>query len=201
MSGRRRFPNVPTTPADWRLVARTVRLVLGKPAYAGVAIVAGVAGLTLFVLSLNRSLVSTLVVGGSLPLTRRLAVLVNLYPVVSETAFTAVESAVLLATAGLVGTNVALTAYHVREHVGGLRGGSGGLVGTVLGTFGAGCAACGSALLAGLLSAVGATGALLVLPLDGLEFALAALVVLALSLYWVADGMRGGRIRGCPVDP
>ncbi|MFB6126774.1 MAG: hypothetical protein ABEJ79_05715 [Halolamina sp.] len=201
MSVRRRLPDVPTSTADWRLVARTIRLVVGKPAYAAVAAVAGFVGLTLFVVSLNVSLVSTVVVGGSLPLGRRLAVLANLYPVVSGTAFTGVESAVLLTTASLIGANVALVTYHVREHVGGLRSGSGSLLGAVLGTLGAGCAACGSTLLAGVFSAFGVTGGLLLLPLEGLEFALASLVVLALSLYWVADGMRGGRIRGCPVDP
>ena len=37
-------------------------------------------------------------------------------------------------------------------------------------------------------------------PPDGLEFALGAVVVLTLSIYWLADGMRGGEINGCPVD-
>jgi FtsH-binding integral membrane protein len=70
----------------------------------------------------------------------------------------------------------------------------------VLGTLGAGCAACGSAVLLGLLSLVGVSTTLLFLPLDGLEFALGAVVVLTLSIYWLADGMRGGEINGCPVD-
>jgi len=38
-------------------------------------------------------------------------------------------------------------------------------------------------------------------PLDGLEFALLALVVVTLSIYWLADGMHGGMVGGCPVDP
>lgn len=73
----------------------------------------------------------------------------------------------------------------------------------VAGTVGvasfAGCAACGSAVLAGLLSLFGVAGAGTLLPLDGLEFSLLALVALVLSIYWVAEGMRGGEIRGCPV--
>jgi FtsH-binding integral membrane protein len=70
----------------------------------------------------------------------------------------------------------------------------------VLGTLGAGCAACGSAVMVGLLSLVGVSTSVLFLPLDGLEFALGAVVVLALSIYWLSDGMRGGEINGCPVD-
>jgi hypothetical protein len=201
MSVTRRLPGLPTAGADWRLMGRTARLVLGKPGYAVLALVAAFVGLTLFVLSLNPRLVGSVVLGASFPLDRRLTVLANLYPLVSETAFTSLESALLLTTSALVGVNVALSTYHLREHVDGPRRGSGSAVGVVLGTLGAGCAACGSAVLAGLLSLFGVAGGLTFLPLEGLEFAVAALVVLVLSLYWLADGMRGGEIRGCPVDP
>jgi hypothetical protein len=34
----------------------------------------------------------------------------------------------------------------------------------------------------------------------GLEFTLVAPVTLLLSTYWLADGMRGGVVNGCPVD-
>jgi hypothetical protein len=27
-----------------------------------------------------------------------------------------------------------------------------------------------------------------------------AAIALLLSIYWLAEGMRGGMIRGCPVD-
>jgi len=54
--------------------------------------------------------------------------------------------------------------------------------------------------MVGLLSLVGVSTSVLFLPLDGLEFALGAVVVLTLSIYWLADGMRGGEINGCPVD-
>lgn len=193
-------PDLPTRGEDWRLVGRTARLVLGVPRYAVLALAAAVVGLTLFVYTLNAGLVNALVLGGSLPVENRVGILLNLYPVISPTAYTLVETAVLLVVAGLVGVNIALVAYHLLEHAS-LRGGTGSAAGVVLGTLGAGCAACGSTVLAGLLSLFGATGLLALLPLDGLEFALASLAVLALSLYWLADGMRGGMVRGCPVDP
>ena len=193
-------PDLPTRGEDWRLVGRTARLVLGVPRYAALALVAAVVGLTLFVYTLNAGLINALVLGGPLPVENRIAILLNLYPVVSPTAYTLVETAVLLVVAAPIGVNVALVTYHLLEHAT-LRGGTGSAAGVVLGTLGAGCAACGSTVLAGLLSLFGATGLLAALPLDGLEFALASLAVLALSLYWLADGMRGGAVRGCPVDP
>ena len=193
-------PDLPTRGEDWRLVGRTARLVLGVPRYAVLALAAAVVGLTLFVYTLNAGLINALVLGGSLPVENRLGVLVNLYPAVSPTAYTVAETVVLLVVAALIGVNVALVAYHLLEHAS-LRGGTGSAAGVVLGTLGAGCAACGSTVLAGLLSLFGATGLLAALPLDGLEFAFASLAVLLLSLYWLADGMRGGAVRGCPVDP
>lgn len=197
----RYLPGLPTARDDWRLMGTTARLVLAGPRYGLLAVVTALAGLSLFVLSLNLPLVFDVVLGGSLPVDRRLAILLNLYPVASATAFGPGESAVLLATAGLIGVNVSLATYHLLEQLGDARAGTGSAAGVVLGTLGAGCAACGSAVLAGLLSLFGVAGGLAVLPLEGLEFAVAALVVLVLSWYWLADGMRGGMVRGCPVEP
>lgn len=190
---------LPTSRADARLVARTVRLVLSIPVYAVVGVTGALVALSAFVLSQNLPLVGALVVGGSLPLAARLTLLANLYPVVGN-AYDTATTTVLLLVAAVVGANVALVVYHLREHRVSLTQGSGSLAGVVLGTLGAGCVACGSALLAGVLSLVGGSGVLLALPLDGLEFALLALVPLVLSTYWLADGMRGGEVNGCPVD-
>lgn len=180
-------------------MARTARLVLSIPTYALLAGLSAIAALSLFVLSQNLTLVSDLVVGGSLPLDSRVMILLELYPFVGID-YTPATGSVLVATAGLIGIDVSMAIYHFREHGIGLAEGSGSLGGVLLGTLGAGCAACGSAVLVGLLSLFGVTASLTFLPLDGLEFALLALVVVVLSIYWLADGMCGGEIAGCPVD-
>jgi len=190
---------LPTARNDWRLMVRTARLVLVGPGYALVAGVAALVALTLFVVSLNLTLLGDLVVGGSLPLGDRLRILVELYPFVG-TSFGTLQGALLYVVATLAGVDVAMAVYHFREHGVSLRTGGTSAAGVVLGTLGAGCAACGSAVLLGLLSLFGVSTSLLFLPLDGLEFALLALGVLVLSIYWLADGMRGGEINGCPVD-
>jgi len=195
----RGLARLPTGRGDWRLMARTARLVLSVPTYAVVAVVAAVAALTLFVASLNVPLVSSVVVGGSLPLANRLRVLLELYPFVG-TSFGTAQGVLLLVVAALSGVDVSMAVYHLREHGLSLQTGGTSLAGVVLGTLGAGCAACGSAVLLGVASLLGVGSSLLFLPLDGLEFALGALVVLLLSIYWLADGMRGGRVAGCPVD-
>ena len=190
---------LPTRRADWRLMARTARLVLGIPAYAAFAVVAAAVGLTVFVVSQNTALVADVVVGGSLPTSNRLAVLAGLYPFLG-TSFGLAAGLALLGVSGLLGVDLALVAYHFRRHGVSLDASGGSAVGALFGVLGAGCAACGPAVLVGLLSLVGATGLLTLLPLEGLELSGIAAVALLLSIFWIADGMRGGMIRGCPVD-
>lgn len=192
-------PSVPTSADDWRLVGRSVRLVLSIPAYAVVATSAAVGSLTVFVGLRNLDLLFNVVVFGKIGLDARVSVLAELYPWIG-TGYTPGQSVLLTATAALVGLDVALVAYHLREQGLSVREGSSGVTGVVLGSLGAGCAACGSAILAGLLSMVGAGGAVTLLPLDGLEFAMLAVIVLLLSIYWLAEGLRGGQVRGCPVE-
>ena len=199
MTVGRHLPTLPRSTDDWRLMGRTARLVLSVPGYAVVAVLAAAVGLTLFVFSLNLPLVG-LALTGTLPGSARLTILAKLYPFVG-TGFGPVQGGLLVAVAALFGVDVAMVTYHLREHGVSLSGGGGSVVGAVLGALGAGCAACGSALLVGILSLFGVSTTLLFLPLDGLEFALLALVVLLLSIHWVADGMRGGRVAGCPVEP
>jgi hypothetical protein len=190
---------LPIRPADWRLMGRTVRLVLGLPDYAVFALVAALVGLTVFVVSQNLALVGDVVLGGALPLENRIAVLLGLYPFLG-TSFSLVQGLALLVIAALLGIDLAMVAYHVREHGLTIESGGGSAVGALLGTLGAGCAACGPAVLVGLLSLFGAAGALTLLPFEGLELTALAAIALLLSIYWLAEGMRGGMIRGCPVD-
>ena len=185
---------LPLHADDWRLMSRTARLVLGGPVYAGVALAAAGVALVGFVLSQNVAAVRDVFVG-RVPV----VILTELFPFVG-TSYGPVTGAVVVVVAALVGVDVALVTYHVREHRLSAESGGGSLLGVVLGTLGAGCAACGSAVIAGLLSLFGAAGLVTLLPLDGLEFSILALAALVLSIHWLAEGMRGGEIRGCPVD-
>jgi hypothetical protein len=191
--------SLPTSRADWRLLGRTLRLVLGIPTYAALAVLMSALGLTVFVFSQNLAFVE-FVLTGPLSLADRLDSLLRLYPFLGNF-FELPTELVLVGVSLLVGANIAMVAYHFREHGFGVAESGGSAVGVFLGVLGAGCAACGSAILVGVLSLFGATGLLTVLPLEGQEFSLIAALFLVLSMYWLADGMRGGEIRGCPIDP
>ena len=91
---------LPTRLADWRLMGRTSRLVLSGPVYAALSVAVAVAALTAFAVSQNVALVSDVVVGGTLPLRARLAVLLGLYPFLG-TSFEPFQGLVLVLVAAL----------------------------------------------------------------------------------------------------
>ncbi|MFC4552504.1 MULTISPECIES: hypothetical protein [Halorussus] len=198
MSARRLRPRLPTRRGDWRLMGRTVRLVLGVPTYAVGALATSIVALSAFVVAQNFELARFALVG-PLALDDRISILAGVYPFLG-TSYGPVTGAALVCVAALAGVDAAMVVYHFREHGFGARESGGSAVGLALGALGAGCAACGSAVLAGVLSLFGAAGAGTFLPLEGLEFSVLALATLVLSVFWVADGMRGGEIRGCPVE-
>mgnify|MGYP000023550630 CR=1 FL=1 len=185
---------------DWRRTLRAVRRVLGRPRWAGVAIVAAAASLTLFATADSPVYVRRVVLGGSLPPLNRVRALAGLLP--SPTAGEGLLRGLLLVlTAGAVGTNVALLGYHLRHGGSTLREGSGGVVGVALATLGAGCASCGVAVVASALSLSGVAAGLTALPLAGAEFLLLALAATGLSINWVAAGIDGADSEGCSVEP
>jgi len=179
--------NLPTRRADWEYTASVVGDIIRKPAYALLVLVTAFVALTVFVLPGNVSLVVDIVVFGDAPLGARLGVLVDLYPFFG---LDMPRSVLLVVAALLVGVNLSVL---VRGYRNGKIGGAGGsAVGTTLATLGAGCAACGSALLAAFFSTTAVAGTLALLPFDGMEFLAISLVILVLSTYWTADATREG---------
>lgn len=192
--------DLPTSRGDWRLLARTIRLVLGHPSYLAQAFAIAVLAAVAMSLTQNLQYNVDILLYGDLPLETKLEVIQVQLPFFGES-FDRERGVLIYTIAALTGTNVAMLTYHVFEHDLSVEGGSGSAAGVVLGTIGAGCAACGPGILAGVVGLVGGAGVLANLPYEGLEFSMLAVIVLVLSMYWLADGMRGGEIRGCPVDP
>ncbi|MFB6074635.1 MAG: hypothetical protein ABEJ89_06455 [Haloarculaceae archaeon] len=188
---------LPTRRDDWRLVGQTVVRVLSRPGYAAVAVVSGVLALTLFTALNNLGLVGYALSSDLAP-GLKAELLLNLYPFVSP-AYTFTTSVTIALVSVVAGINGALGVYHFREHRVRVRDSGGSVVGVLIATVGAGCPACGTAIVAGLLSTFGASGLLSVLPFEGAGISALAVAVLLLSTYWLADGMRGGDVEGCPV--
>ncbi|MHB9286852.1 hypothetical protein ACKVMT_07400 [Halobacteriales archaeon Cl-PHB] len=191
-------PPLPTDGDDWRVVGRTTRTVLGKPAYALLALLCAGAGLTLLVFTQNTALLFDVILNGSLTTDARLTILAQQYPFLGPV-YGPLTGGLLVVTAALFGLNLAILVFHLVRDRAAMTGSSGSLLGITFGTLGAGCAACGSVLLSGVLSLFGVTGVLALLPLEGLEFALLALVTLVLSVYWLSESLQQAGVEGCRV--
>ena len=188
---------LPTRRADLVLVGTTAWRVCSRPWYALAAILVSGLVLTTFAAAENLDLF-VFALTGPLTLAGRLSILGSQYPFLGVTTYPLSEALlILLAIAG--GINGAIAIYHFREHGLSIRDGGGGLLGLIVATLGVGCPTCGTAVLAGLLSLVGVTGGLSVLPFEGLSVAVLGLGMLGLSSYWLAEGMRSGAVEGCPV--
>jgi hypothetical protein len=190
---------LPTARADWQRMGRTTRLVLGQPWWFVATVLISLLVLSLLVVPLHLGYVQTVIVGGSLPLVERAVAMIKLYPLVGGG--DALRGTLLYAVSGTIGVNLALFGYHLLEHDVGVREGSGSTAGAVLAGLGAGCPACGAGIVAGGVSIVGVTGSLAALPLHGLEFLLFGIGTALLAVHWTVEGMRGGEVRGCPIDP
>lgn len=177
--------NLPTKRADWEYTAGVVGSVITRPLYAVLTFVVSFVATTVFVLPGNVSLVVDVVVFGDASFVARLGVLADLYPFFG---LKPGRSILLVVAALLVGINVSVL---VRGYRNGNIGGAGGsAVGTTLATLGAGCAACGSALLAAFFSTTAVAGTLALLPFEGVEFLVISLLILVVSTYWTADATR-----------
>lgn len=190
---------VPTRRDDLRLVGRTVRHVLSGPLYAVLALVASFVTLLTIVVAQNVSLVRDLVVFGPLPLDARAEILLFMLPFVGR-GTDALTGTGMIVTSLLVGVNLSMLGYHLNEQGLSLVHSSGSVTGVVLGTMGAGCAACGAAISSAILGLFGAAGIIAYLPFEGLEFLLTAIVFVPLSTFWLVKGIEYGEDEACPVD-
>ncbi len=123
----------------------------------------------------------------SAPLAAKLKVAISLLGGIS-TNFSFLSAGYTIAIAALFGINLAMVVYFLkRMRVGpGKKNLAAGVSGIVSGALGIGCAACGSFILSATLSSLGAAGALAILPLQGGEFGILSVMLLALSLMLVS---------------
>ena len=108
------------------------------------------------------------------------------------TNFTLLSASYTILTAILFGIDVAMLTFFLKRKVNEVRqnGLTTGFLGVVSGILGIGCAACGSFLLTSVLSFFGASGLLLLLPLQGQEFGILGVVLLSVSLYLTAKQIQ-----------
>jgi len=108
------------------------------------------------------------------------------------TNFSLFSASYTIAIAILFGINVAMIVYYVKQRKkflqqGGIAASFGGLI---TGIFGIGCAACGTLVLAPLLSVIGAGGIIAFLPFSGQEFGILGVGILGFSIYLISKKIQ-----------
>jgi hypothetical protein len=161
--------------------------VFRMPSYAITAIVLSVAAFLFAVWLPNIGLITDVFTHSSAPLGDKLRLAATLLGSI-RTNFSFLSATYTILIALLLGVNIAMVAYYLKQGVriserGGFFAGIGGMAS---GALGVGCAACGSFVLTTTLSLVGASGALALLPLKGGEFGILSVVLLGASIFLIS---------------
>lgn len=167
-------------------------------------LIAVVVALVVFVFATwlpNLGLIWKITVSHSVPLLDKAKILASLVGSI-QTNFTVFSALYTIAIAVLFGLNAAMVTYYVKlrkrqSRQMGQADAAAGLGGLASGFFGIGCAACGTFVLAPILSFVGATGLIALLPFDGQEFGVFGVGMLGFSIFLAAKKIREPLV--CPV--
>ena len=167
-------------------------------------LIAVVVALVLFVFATwlpNLGLIWKIVVSPSVPFLDKANVLASFVGSI-QTNFTVFSALYTIAIAVLFGVNAAAVTYYVKlrrrlSRQTGQAGAAAGIGGLASGFFGIGCAACGTFVLGPILSFVGASGLIALLPFGGQEFGLVGVAMLGFSIFLVAKKIREPLV--CPV--
>ena len=168
------------------MIFRAFKKVFQKPLYAAIGILTGLTSFVFIIWLPNIGLVAE-VLFSSGSFSERIALPVSLLGTIS-TNFTALSASFVIAMAILFGMNVAMTAFFIRRRISNIKesGVVAGFIGTISGTLGVGCAACGSILLTTVLAWIGAGALIQLLPMQGEEFGIAGVILLVASLFLTA---------------
>ncbi len=181
------------------VLLRGIKEVFTKPRYVALAVIVAV-GAFLFATWLPNLGVVVQMMPQSIPFAIKLQLLVGLTESIG-TNFSALSAASTIASAILLGIDIALIAYYMKERAFAWRQGAvaASVGGMVSGVFGIGCAACGSFVLMNIFAAIGLSGGIALLPLHGGEFGILSVALLGTSLVLVAK--RIGSPQVCdPVE-
>jgi len=165
-------------------------------------LLAGFVALFVFALSTwlpNIGLVFDIVKSTAVPLQQKFIIPAQLLGSI-KTNFSIFSASYTIAIAILFGVNIAMVAYYIkrRKKIFQQSGMVTGIGGLASGMLGIGCAACGTFVLAPLLSLIGAGGLIAALPFAGEEFGILSIGILGFSIYVSSKKIQDPLL--CPIE-
>lgn len=182
------------------MIFRAFKKVFQKPLYSAIGVMTSLTAFVLAVWLPNiRFVADVLFSSGSL--SERFGLPLSLLGSIS-TNFSILSASFVIATAILLGMNLAMVVFFFRRGSAGFNraGTTVGFMGTASGAFGVGCVACGSGpvLITALLTLIGAGTLTQVLPFKGQEFSVAGIIFLTVSIYLTARQIEKPKV--CKFD-
>lgn len=173
------------------MVFQALQKVFRKPIYVVLALVVSASAFVLAVWLPNIRLVAGVVSSPDVPFVSKIQLPLSLLGSIT-TNFTLLSASYTIAIAILFGIYIAMTIYFLKRRIKevGQSVIATGFLGIGSSVLGVGCAACGSFLLTSILSLVGASGALALLPLGGSEFGIIGVILLVISINITSKQIR-----------
>ena len=168
------------------MVFQALQKVFRKPTYALIALITSAIMFAFAAWLPNIRLIASVVGSPDTSISQKLGIPISLLGSIA-TNFTFLSALYTIATALLIGVNIALLVYYAKRQRQLSRGGlTMGTAGILSGILGMGCAACGSLILTSLLGTAGGIGVIALLPLRGGEFGILGVVFLGIATYLLA---------------
>ena len=158
-----------------------MKAIYQKPFFILLAVFIFLTTLVFYIWLPNLSFISQTIFSSYLAPTQKTGILVASLGALN-TNFTTISRLLAVAIALLFGINFSLTVYYLKLKLELARTVTTSLSGLLLGTIGAGCASCGSVILASLLGTTASVSLVSALPLAGNEFGVLSIIILGLSI-------------------
>lgn len=191
--------NIPNKK-DIKTSCKVTRLVLSSPRYFILSVFLVPIFLILLLLPTDYTLIKDVIIFGNQSISSKINIFYNILPLTGSYTYSVINDILLYLVSLAVSINITLLVYHFIEHEANIYDGTGGTLATITAVLGSGCASCGSALIVGIFSFFGLGGLLTFLPLGGAEFLVLALLITIFSIIWISKGLRGGMVKGCPIE-
>ncbi len=173
------------------MLIQSLQKVFQKPVYVLLALVLSAAMFAFAVWLPNIRLITNIVTSADVSFASKVELPLSLLGSIA-TNFTLLSASYTIMIAILFGMYISTLMYFLKHRIKevGQSGVTTGFLGIMSGVLGVGCAACGSFLLTSILSLVGVSGALALLPLGGSEFGIIGVLLLGTAVYMTAKQIR-----------
>ena len=168
------------------MITQAFTKVFSRPAYVALASIASVTVLLFVLWFPNLGLIASVVASPDASLVEKVRLPITLLGSIA-TNFSFFSASYTVAVALLFGAYAALMVYFLRRRIRAASGGAvTGTLGILSGVIGIGCAACGSIVAGTILSLIGVSGVVVLLPLRGSEFGLIGIILFLIAIRTLA---------------